>query len=131
HRHHIECIMDGIIKTRCFLEKDMTFKAKDEDYKVLKNVWLSVIKSWMDVSQAKNVELNERIFYLPENCQYLYWRVCEQKRKLTRDEVKEIALKAMSVSEYYEAWNILSRMELLIESNGLIRPHYISEIKDG
>ena len=131
HRHHIECIMDGIIKTRCFLEKDMTFKAKDEDYKVLKNVWLSVIKSWMDVSQAKNVELNERIFYLPENCQYLYWRVCEQKRKITRDEVKEIALKAMSVSEYYEAWNILSRMELLIESNGLIRPHYISEIKDG
>jgi len=131
HMHHIECLIDGIVKTRCFLEQDMSFKAKDEDYKILKEVWLNIIRSWLDPNQIRNIDINERIFYLPENCQYIYWRVCEKKKSVTKDEVEEIAMKAMSKLEYYEAWSILLDMGVLVEFDGLARPHYISEMKDG
>jgi len=131
HMHHIECLMDGIVKARCFMEKDMSFKAKEEDYKILKEVWLSLIKSWIDVSQLRSIDINERIFYLPENCQYLYWRICEGKKEVTREEAKEIAKDAMTTSEYYEAWSILIDMGVLVESLGLARPHFLSELKDG
>ena len=131
HKHHIECLIDGIIKTRCMLENDMSFKAKEEDYKILKEVWLKIISSWSDSLQIQKLPVKERIFYLPENCQYLYWKICEQKRSITKDQVEEIALKAMPKSEYYESWNILVHMGLMIESNGLARPHYLSEIKNG
>ena len=131
HMHHIECIMDGIVKSRCLLEGDMSFKANNEDYKNLKDVWTNIIKSWLNISQIKNVEVGERIFYLPENCQHIYWKVCEKKKLVTREEVEEIALKAMNRLEYYEAWNILIDMGVLVESDGIARPHYLSEFEDG
>ena len=131
HMHHIECLMDGIIKTRCMLEKDMSFKAQDKDYKTLKEVWLNIIKSWLDPSQIRGIEIGERIFYLPENCQYIYWKICEEKKSITKDQVEEIAMRAMSKLEYYEAWSILIDMGVLVESNGLARPYYISGLKDG
>lgn len=131
HMHHIECLMDGIIKTRCMLENDMSFKAKNEDYKILKEVWLNIIGSWLNPEQIRNIDVAERIFYLPENCQYIYWKVCEKKQKVARDQVEEIALKAMSKLEYYEAWNILINMGVLVEYDGLAKPYYFSEIKDG
>ena len=131
HMHHLECLFDGIIKTRCFLEGDMSFKAIDEDYKILKEVWLNIIGSWLDLSLVKRIDLKERIFYLPENCQYLYWKICGEKRSLTKTEVEEIALKAMSRSEYQEAWVILVDTGIMIEFDGLARPYYFSELKDG
>ena len=117
HMHHIECLMDGIVKTRCLMEIDMSFKANEKDYKMLKEVWLNIIRSWLDPSQVRNIEIGERIFYLPENAQYIYWKICEKKKQVTRDEVEEIALKAMNKVEYYEAWNILISMGVLIESD--------------
>lgn len=130
HMHHIECLMDGIVKTRCFLEGDMSFSAKGEDYKILKEIWSNIIRSWLDPHQVRSIDIKERIFYLPENCQYIYWRICEKKKLVPREEVEELALKAMSKLEYYEAWNILIDMDMIIESDGFARPYYISEIKN-
>ena len=131
HMHHIECLIDGIIKTRCLLTGDMSFKAIDDDYKKLKDIWLNIIKSWLDYSQVKNVPLNEKINYLPENCQYIYWKICGLKKSVKMSEVKEIALNSMSKRDYYESWNILIEMGLMVEFDGIARPHYMSEIKDG
>ncbi len=131
HMHHIECLMDGIIKTRCLFEKDMSFKANEEDYKMLKEVWLNVIRSWLDPAQVRGIDLGERIFYLPENCQYIYWKICEQKKTITREQAEELAMRAMPKLEFYEAWSILLDMGVLVESNGLVKPHYISEFDDG
>ncbi len=131
HMHHIECLIDGIIKTRCLMEKDMSFEAKEEDYKVLKEIWLQIIRSWLNPSQVRNIEISDRIFYLPENCQYIYWKVCKKNRPLERSQVEKIALESMSKSEYYEAWGILVDMGLFIEYDGWARPYFLSEIKDG
>jgi hypothetical protein len=130
HKHHIECLMDGIVKTRCMLEKDMSFHANEDDYKLLKEVWFNIIKSWLNPEEIKKIDLKERIFFLPENCQFLYWKICEKKKSLNRQEVEEIALNGMSKQEYYEAWNILLDMGLIIENNGVMRPYFLSEIKD-
>ena len=40
-------------------------------------------------------------------------------------------MKAMTRPEYYEAWSVLIDMGVLVESDGIARPHYISELKDG
>jgi len=131
HMHHIECLIDGIVKARCLMENDMSFKAKEEDYKILKEVWLNVIRSWLNPHQIKKIDVSERIFYLPENCQYIYWRICDEKRPLKREEVKDIALKGMSKLEFYEAWGVLIEMRVIIEFDGIAKPHYMSEVKDG
>lgn len=127
HKHHIECILDGIIKTRCFLENDMKFEAVEEDYQMLKEVWFKLIASWMDANYIKNVDLNNRIFYLPENSQFLYWKICDLKRATNKEEVKKIGLKELSVEEFEEAWVILLEMKMINEKGGIITPHYIKQ----
>lgn len=130
HKHHIECLMDGIIKTRCLMENDMSFESKEIDYKILKEVWLNIIRSWINPQQIRNVDLKERIFYLPEKSQFIYWEVCKMKRSLKKEEVEEIALKSMSKREYYEAWSILVEMGLIIEFDGRAKPYYFKNFKE-
>lgn len=130
HKHHLECIIDGIIKSRCIMEGDMLFEAKEEDYIVLKEVWCNLIRSWLDTSKIKNIEINNRIFYLPENSQFLYHRICNEKKIISTYKCKEIALKGMSKIEFYESYNILLDMGMIIESNGAVRPHYLSHLED-
>ena len=131
HMHHIECLIDGIIKTRCLMETDMSFEATEEDYKILKEVWLNVIRSWLNPQQIRSIDISERIFYLPENCQHIYWKICELKREVEREEVEKIALKAMNKSEYYESWSLLIDMGVLVEFEGRVVPHYLTNLKDG
>lgn len=130
HMHHIECIADGIIKARCLMENDMSFTATEEDYKIIKEVWLNIIRSWLNSQQVKSIPIKDRIFYLPENCQYIYWKVCEGKKLVSRNQAEEIAIKAMSKLEFYESWAILIEMGVLIESDGIVKPHYMEERGD-
>jgi len=44
--HHLKCLMDGIVKTRCLFEKDCSFCANLKDYDVLQIVWQNIIVSW-------------------------------------------------------------------------------------
>lgn len=128
HKHHMECIIDGIIKSRCIMEKDMLFEAKEEDYVILKEVWCNLIRSWLDTSKIKNIEIKDRIHYLPENAQFLYHKICNENKIISTTRCREIALTGMSKKEFYESWEILVNMEMIIEFNGAIRPYYLSHI---
>lgn len=131
HKHHMECMLDGIIKTRCLMESDMSFKAKDEDYVILKDVWTHIIRSWLNVSQIKNISIDERIFYVPENAQYLYWKIYNEKKIISINKCKEFAISGnLKNWEYQEAIDKLKEMELIIESNGAVRPHIMREVED-
>ena len=131
HKHHIECLMDGIIKTRCMMELDLSFKATDGDYDLLEKVWKNVIKSWLTPSMISQIKLSERIFYLPEKCQYLYWAIHDQKKMLSREEVREVASRLMTNNEYIESYVILKNMGLLTESYGNTQTHNFFEQKEG
>ena len=130
HKHHIECLMDGIVKSRCIVDGDMSFKAIDEDYDNLKLVWMKVVTSWMNTTDIKNAPLKSRIHYMPENCQYIYWKVVNSKKPMSREDIEEIALKAMKKSDFYEAYALLVDNELMVESGGLTRPYYMEEHND-
>ena len=131
HKHHMECMLDGIIKTRCLMEGDMTFEASDEDYKILKDVWMHIIKSWLNKDQIKNINIGERIFYMPENAQYLYWKIYNEKDIVSMNKCREIAISGdMKIWEYEETMIKLKEMGLLIENNGAVRPHTMPAPED-
>lgn len=44
--HHACCLLDGIIKTRCLCENDMTFKAIEKDYYILNNILYIMLINW-------------------------------------------------------------------------------------
>jgi len=127
HKHHIECLMDGIIKTRCFLERDMSFKAKEQDYEVLKEVWTNIIKSWINSAQIQNIDIKERVFYLPENSKFIYEQVSKLKKPVRDLELQEMILDYMSKEEFTEAINILISNEVLKQSNGMVIPWWMGE----
>jgi len=131
HMHHIECIIDGIVKTRCLVDGDMSFKATDEDYKTLKEVWLNLIRSWLRAEQIKDIDIKDRISFLPENCQFIYWKICKLEDHISKEKIKELALKTMSETEFLESFQILIDMGMAKISGGRIRPYYISNIENG
>ena len=127
HKHHIECLIDGIVKTRCLLDGDMSFEANEEDYKKLERIWMKIVGSWMDLSQIKYMDINKRIFYLPENAQYLYWKVAKSKTLFTRLELQELSLKSMTKKEFTYAILLLNENELLRDSGDLIKAHFMKD----
>jgi hypothetical protein len=46
YKHHILCLMDGIIKTRCICSGDDSFTANEEDYKMLETIWMKMLVEW-------------------------------------------------------------------------------------
>lgn len=130
HLHHIECLIDGIVKTRCFIQGDESFEANEEDYKILKEVWFNIIGSWLNPQLMKKMDVSERVNYLPENCQYLFYKVVEFKAPVSREKLNEFAMKAMTKREYIESWNILLDLGVLKEKDGIVRPHYMSDSDD-
>jgi hypothetical protein len=46
YRHHIECLIDGLVKTRCLVCGDASFVAVDSDYEVLKGLWFRMLIQW-------------------------------------------------------------------------------------
>jgi len=119
--------MDGIIKARCFLERDMSFKAREKDYEVLKEVWTNIIKSWINPSQIPNIDIKERIYYLPENAQFIFQQVDNLKKPISNRELKEIILEDMSLQDFMEAFNILLNHSVLKQSDGIVTPWWMGE----
>ena len=128
HDHHIICLMDGIIKTRCLFENDMSFTAKDEDYDSLRNIWLQVIKSWIVGKKIKNIPVEKRLWYMPSKIQYLFTKMSDQKCVLTRDEIKELVSDDFTVRELTDSLIILIDNELLHEDYGEYRPYWLGRV---
>lgn len=128
HKHHIECLMDGIIKTRCMLDRDNNFEANEEDYRNLRTIWGNLVSSWANLREIKNLEIQKRIFYMPEKCQHIYWEIVNLKKPVTRTHAQEIAMKIMGKSEFYESWASLIDNGLLIETDGIVKPYFMGTL---
>lgn len=113
--HHLICLLDGIVKTRCLMENSLDFTAIEEDYNVVKDIWRMIIKSWIDVKKIKDLPQDKRLYYLPEAAQHLFYRMVEQKKVMSKDEIKVFALKTMTVPEFYNSLGILVNFELVYD----------------
>lgn len=87
HKHHISCLMDGLVKMRCLFEQDVSFKAKKEDYDLLDIIWSHIITSWVGNVDVKGLPVGERVKYMPETAQILFEKVCNYH---TREMVLDI-----------------------------------------
>lgn len=128
HMHHIECLIDGIVKTRCLFDHNMSFAATEKDYEVLDEMWGKIIGSWIDAEMIKNLPVEKRKHYLPENSQWFYEEICKQKRHLSRVETEQLVEGELSKAEYIAAFMILRDNGLIIEHDGLIRPYWMGEL---
>jgi len=63
YQHHIVCLMDGLIKTRCLLTGDSSFKANDDDYKVLTDLWIRMLIQWgLPVNWVERTKTNDDLY---------------------------------------------------------------------
>ena len=68
---------------------------------------------------------------MPENAQYLYWKIYNEKDIVSMNKCREIAISGdMKVWEYEETIVKLKEMGLIIETNGAVRPHTMPEPED-
>lgn len=125
HKHHIECLIDGIVKTRCFLTGSTSYKASPKDYEDLKTVWSMLISSWVDFTQVRNMDISDRINYMPEKVQLYFSRYSRFKKRIKVSDAKEIALKIMTAKEFYNTWAILKDNDLISEWEGISRPWFV------
>jgi len=99
--HHIQCLMDGIIKTRCLFEKNKFFEAIEADYVELEKLWDSVIVNW---NEDNKILTNEQLKMV---------EIIKEKGKILIIELKEICKQRNIDYEYNK--NVL-------DNAGLIKP---------
>lgn len=131
HKHHIECFMDGIVKTRCLFEGDISFNATEEDYEMLKTIWTNIIRSWINPEAIRRAKISDRIYYLPEKCQYIYSKMKEFGKPIEKLELAKICASELNSSHIYEAIRILMENELVIEDEKNFKLYWMGGIKDG
>lgn len=127
HKHHIECLMDGIIKTRCLLRGEPSFAATEQDYATLRMVWGAVITSWVDPEAIKRMPIQYRIHYLPEGAQWLYKQILKEKRPVPHDELRALSEAGMKKYEYIAAIVILKEMGVIRERDGCFVTHWSND----
>lgn len=114
HYHHMECLIDGLIKYRCIQNNNYTkFEAIEEDYYRLTLIWQNVISSWIPVNKIMNMDVRVRIDYMPEKAQYVFWKIAKQDRVLNRGEIQELVLGELTKKECTEALILLEDKEIV------------------
>lgn len=124
-KHHIQCIMDGVIKTRCLMTQNSDFVAIDEDYEKFRIIWSKIVRSWIDFEEVRMLPVAKRIYYMPVDAQYLYNVINKQKKDITRVELFELVKSELTESKCIENLMILASNQIIKEVNGVIRPHWM------
>jgi hypothetical protein len=63
YKHHLMCLLDGIIKIRCISELDSTFTATAADYEATKEIWFKMIENWKKGLENVRFQIREDRFY--------------------------------------------------------------------
>jgi hypothetical protein len=63
YKHHLNCVLDGIVKLRCILNKDIRFEATAADYEATREIWLNMLKNWKNGLENVRFEVREGRFY--------------------------------------------------------------------
>lgn len=129
NKHHIRCLMDGIVKTRCLMDHDMSFQAVEEDYTICLKIWSQIVKSWLDHEDINRIPIENRKYYIPEDSQYLF-NLLSKYRRINKQDFKELALKEMSYNEWLNNIVILEKWGLLVEEPYTYKVYWVTEESD-
>ncbi|RLE39453.1 hypothetical protein DRJ17_00705 [Candidatus Woesearchaeota archaeon] len=126
--HHLECLIDGIIKTRCLITRDPSFKAKEEDYQEAEYIWAIIIKGWFrqnldDILRDLSIPIESRARFLPENAVYLLEKLASLGYKAKLGDLRDKCrgeLHAPSIAFYL---SLLKEGAFVIERDGYLYHH--------
>ena len=82
------------------------------------------------IDEIRKVKIKDRLHYLPEKTQFLFNKICDFKRPVLKEELKETVLEELTEVDFEESYVILSEMELIYLENGAVLPHYMKEEKN-
>jgi hypothetical protein len=130
--HHMECLLDGIIKTRCLFETDFSFAAKDEDYFELENIMSKIMGSWFydtrDMVINTSISAESRESYLPEHAKVILDILASMGYTSRVSELYAKCLTEMSEPTFYLSLSLLKTGQFIIEKDYHIRHYaYIEE----
>jgi len=125
HVHHLICILDGIVKARCVFDNDMSWAIKDEDYDLAEMIWKKVIRSWLESANLRTLEPKERIKYLPDDIEWMYKKICDFKKPMSRFDIEEFGVPELGKAKCYTGYQVLSDQEIIkINDDGLTVPYW-------
>lgn len=112
YKHHINCLIDGLIKARCIFEGDESFEAKSKDYDKLLDIWRRMIVNWDCNEDIKKLSLKEKWKYLTEAQQYIIELIKKEGGQIHegKKELKEI-------NNLFSELNALEDLEIIAYSN--------------
>jgi len=117
--HHSLCLLDGLIKVRCLLEKDKSFIAVEKDYKTFFNVWENLVVSWREgnisdfIITEEQRELLSIVKKYPDIWDYQLQELCSKKNIEYKHNYKRLLhLKMIKVEK--RKINIIKEKEITL-----------------
>jgi hypothetical protein len=63
YKHHIFCLMDGLVKLNAIINRQKTFEATPETYDWLSEIWQNMIKGWKKGIESVSFGVREERYY--------------------------------------------------------------------
>ncbi len=125
--HHIECLLDGIIKTRCLFERDYAFSAQECDYEQLEDIMGKIVGSWFvdtrDILINTSIPADVRESYLPEDAKTILDILARLGFSATVSDLRKECLIVMSEVVCATMLSLLKTGQFIVEKNDRIE-HY-------
>jgi hypothetical protein len=132
--HHLECMLDGIVKMRCLFERDKSFAAIERDYELLDLLFGNIIRSWFndvqDVVLDVNVLAEAREHFLPEDAKVILSILQRLGLSVKISELKQACLSEMREETFYTMLSLLRTGEFVHEEHNRIE-HYSMRVEGG
>jgi len=128
--HHINCIIDGVVKTRCLLEKSDEFIAKEEDYEIVKLIWQNIIFSWMpNKDSIKMLPIEERESHIPSDAHHIFDILNANTGQIEYEKLKKDIAEFMHGNRFISLFWLLKDWGLIIEKEGVITKYNYIEVE--
>lgn len=130
--HHLECMLDGIVKVRCLFERNPDFTAIDKDYGMLEMLFGNVLKSWFN--DAQDIILDTSILpevreqFLPEDAKVVLDVLGRLGLTASIKDLKKACLSEMNEDIFYSMLSLLRTGNFVFEKGLEIRHYEIQHI---
>lgn len=130
--HHMECMLDGIVKMRCLFDRDESFCAIDEDYRLLESLFQKILLSWFN--DTRNIVLDSsisqenRLGFLPEDARVILDVLERLGLTASIKDLKKACLSEMNDDIFYSMLSLLKTGNFIFEKGLEIRHYEIQHI---
>jgi hypothetical protein len=132
--HHIECLMDGIIKTRCLITRDKSFSATKEDYSSLQKIWRIIIQGWFykkldDFLGDNSISKDDKYRMLPEESKFILHKLANLNYEAKVTDLKAACKSELNHNQFYEYCYLLTVGGFLIDGYNGTYKHAYAEVE--